>query len=316
MKAKQLLEPYRRMRILITGGAGFLGTNFIRSLTHADRAGHTISMIDSTEKTNSMAASAGIPVYRVSIRNTEKIEAILRMVRPHVLIHLAALHFVPWCRKHPQQTVALNTHATLRLHEMAEQCGVEQFIFSSTAAVYGSKNEPCIETSEANPICVYGISKWLAEQAIQRTCNMAYTILRFFNLYGPNDSEHFLIPSIQNQLLQHPTRLILGGNLHNRRDYLHVSDAVEGIWAVLGNPTAFGSVYNVGTGVSVSGLELIALCEKILHLHINATQSPSKTRKKDMPLLCANHSKISNALGWKPTVSLEAGLRTILKQPI
>ena len=302
------------MNILITGGLGCIGTHLINAIRNTIGKECNITIIDIADRNffgSTLRLDENISIYITSILNTQKLETIFATAQPNIVIHLAGLHFVPWCNTNPNKTFDVNTYATIMLYELAEKFKVDQFIFASSAAIYGNKKEPCEENFTPSPINIYGKSKYLAEQALFSFKKVPYTILRFFNIYGPYSLVNHIIPTIINQLLQHPKRIYLE-SLNTVRDYIHISDVVSSILSVVLNTNSFWDIYNVGTGVPTSILELVSIFENILDKKLEIIHSTNKSRKIDIPFLCAENKKIKHTLNWFPSIKLENGIKQLM----
>ena len=153
---------------------------------------------------------------------THLINEILKETKPDIVIHLAAVHFIPYCNEHPLQTLKINVLGTRYLLESCKEYPPEVFFFASTAAVYPIRDEPNREDSEVGPSGIYGTSKLIGEDLVRLfhlETGVRALICRFFNMYGPNETNPHLIPEIINQIKTHGTTLKLG-NLEAKRDFI------------------------------------------------------------------------------------------------
>lgn len=300
------------MNILITGGAGFVGANFILESRNLKAKIEIIDNLFMVKNNLNIITKLNIKVHNQSILNYELLEKIFKEFKPTIIIHLAAIHFIPYCNLHPQQTLDVNTLGTYYITQLSCQFKVKQIIFASSASIYGDRRQLCKEDDLPMPKCIYGYSKFLAEQTITTLSKIPWTVLRFFNIYGPYETTDHLIFSIIEQLTQ-GNRSILLGNSESFRDYIHVLDVVEVVKRCILNDNVFNSILNVGTGVPTSGNQLIEFFQKNEAIPIKIIQSAKKIRKVDVPFLCADISKTKRVLKWKPSISLEEGLANLIK---
>lgn len=297
------------MNILITGGLGFVGNHLVRHLVESD-PGSTVVVVDdlsSGKKEFLSDISERFTLYNIDICDREKLNDCFAKERPDVVIHLAAIHFIPECNRDPERTMAVNVTGTEHVIESANTYGVRQVIFASSASVYGPTLGENTEDDAPNPLDVYGRSKLAGEELVRSRCRVNWTILRFFNVIGPNETHSHLLPAIIDQLKQgdHVTL----GNMGSRRDYIFVKDIVRGVVAVIDDPKAYGEVLNLGTGRGVSAKEIIQEFEVLLGKPITVAQNAELVRKVDNPVLVASIEKSKRLLNWEPDHAFRDALR-------
>jgi UDP-glucose 4-epimerase len=306
------------MRVLVTGGNGFVGRPLVRLLY----PGHTVHVIDSLRCGPIRfhdRERASFTLHQADIRDRQAVSNILAAVRPDVIVHTAAIHFIPECEENPELAVSTNLHGTVNL---LAQCPPGcRFVFASSAAVYQpSLQALCEDASATHPIDVYGLTKAHAEDYVRylaRHRGFPAVIARLFNVVGPGETNPHVLPEIIAQLKAGRSRLRLG-NTTSKRDFIYVSDAAAGFAALAtaGNVGPGESVtVNLGTGRAYSIGEVLALLADITERKITVDQDDSKMRTRDNPLLLAGIEKAWRLFQWRPAYDLAAALRDTWRDP-
>jgi UDP-glucose 4-epimerase len=301
------------MRILITGLSGFIGSALYHSF---DQQEHELYTIDNLSFGN--RALISIPdenFFVADIRNRSRVLEIVRQIRPEIVIHLAAIHFIPYCNAHPFEAAEVNIQGTRNLLEACSATGsVRKLFYASTAAVYPVMEGPISESVQPHPTDIYGLSKLSGEyicEAFHYTTGCPTVICRFFNAFGPNETNPHLIPVIQEQVNAGKREISLG-NLEPRRDFIHTHDMARAIIALLDCFEEGLEVFNLGRGVEYSVLEIVQAFEACLEEKIGIHQDPARIRKSDRMHLLADISKIKAFTGWSPAISIESGIKTLI----
>ncbi len=295
-----------QLRVFVTGGAGFVGSTLVPDLL---ASGHQVVVYDDFSVGRRPASAAGLTVIEGDIRDQARLDAALREHAPTAVIHLAALHYIPYCDAHPVDTMQVNVVGTQALLEACGAAGVERFVFASSAAVYGISDAPHREDQTPDPQDVYGLSKSMGEQqvaAFHRRFGAQCTVARLFNVFGRGETNPHLIPEILRQVSKGDTLTL--GNLTPRRDYVHVTDVSRALRIFLDRSDHTIRTYNVGTGQSASVGDIISALGSILGRSLTVEQAADKIRPVDRPNLQADISRLSSELGWAPLTSLSAGL--------
>jgi UDP-glucose 4-epimerase len=301
------------MKILITGISGFIGSavyqNFKRyaevytidNLSFGNR-----NLIDIPEEN----------FYVEDIRNREKVFEIVQSIKPDYVIHLAAIHFIPYCNQHPFEAAQVNIEGTKNiLDACAKTKSVKKVLYASTAAVYPIVDEPISEEHPTGPLDIYGISKLTGEYLCHDFHNRTQIptiICRFFNAFGPNETNPHLIPAIQEQVLKGKREIFLG-NLEPKRDFIHTSDMANAIDLLLNKFDNGIDTFNLGQGQEYSVTEIVQAFEKAGGEKITIKQDPTRMRKSDRMHLLANVSKLKAYIGWEPQVNIHDGIKTLLR---
>ncbi len=292
------------MKIIVTGGTGFLGHHLIRALV---KAGHQVKNID-------LKPSPIYPTVVADVRDQARM--LKEIIDADVVFHLASLIEAGESVKKPARYLDFNINGTLSVLEAMRQNGLKTFIFSSSAAIYGEpQNIPIKEDDRTLPISPYGATK-LAMEALLNTYVKAHGFsgiaLRYFNLYGPEEHhqpETHAIPRFIKQIHQGELVTIWGDGGH-LRDYVYIDDIVaahlEALSLAQKQPTQY-HYFNLSTEKPASVMELVNLIETALGQSAKIKHFPD--RPGDPRVLYASAEKARQALHWQAQVSLEAGIK-------
>jgi UDP-glucose-4-epimerase GalE len=316
------------MRVLVTGGAGYVGSHVVKALA---KTGHEIVVLDSLERGFQTALKWG-HFERGDLKQKDATLKILQKWKPEAVVHTAAYTYVGESVEKPKEYFENNINGTLHLLEAMKASGCSRLIFSSTCSVYGNSEKNPIDEREArNPVNPYAKSKALVEKAIEEAMSvwgLDSVILRFFNVAGADldgeigeshDPETHLIPLlIQAALTGKKDFKIFGNDYPTRdgtciRDYVHVVDLAQAHVASLDYLSAGkrNNIFNVGCGAGYSVLEILKAVEMALDLKI--PYQIVARREGDPAALIADTTKIRQTLNWSPRHS---DLKTILSTAI
>ncbi|WP_299821857.1 NAD(P)-dependent oxidoreductase [uncultured Pontibacter sp.] len=305
------------MKILITGGAGFIGSAIIKGLQQQNNEIFVIDNLSFGKR--SFVNIPDTHFYEEDILNRQEISLIFKTVQPDIVIHLAAIHFIPYCNKHPFESSQINIQGTANvLDAIADNnINVKKVFFASTAAVYPITDGLISETNPTGPLDIYGLSKLTGE----RLCNEFHLktavptiICRFFNAFGPNETNPHLIPEIQKQLLN-GTRTIALGNLTPKRDFIHTYDMARAVQMLLESDFNGIDTFNLGRGIEYSVTEIVEAFERQLGEKIVVQIDPARVRKVERMHLLADVSKLKS-IGWVPEWDIDRGIKTLLDQEV
>jgi len=294
------------MNILVTGGAGFIGSNLVDSLVNA---GHKVIIADNLSTGRRENLNNQALFYQVDIRDL-RLEAIFRERQIDVVFHLAAQIDVRRSVAEPVNDAEINILGSLNLLSMAVKYKAGRIIFSSTGgAVYGEQTYyPADEEHPANPISPYGVSKLSFEKYLyyaKEEFKLNYTVLRYANVYGPRQDPHGeagVVAIFSNCLLggQAPT---IYGDGEQTRDFVFVGDVVRANMLVL--EKSLDGTFNVGTGAETSVNTLCMKMTDIAGTKLKPAYAPSKPGEQRRSVI--DPSKLISA-GWRPSVGIEEGL--------
>lgn len=301
------------MRILVTGGAGYVGRALTaRLLRESGVELHVLDNLASGEQRLRALDLTRLTVHRVDLRDAGAVGALMRALAPSVVFHLAAVHYIPACEAAPGDAVSINVSGTVNLlHSAIER---PKFVFASTAAVYGPSERPHVENSDGiGPVDVYGLTKLQAERYVEyfhALGKIDAVIVRLFNVIGPGETNPHLVPAIIRQISRGERKVRLG-NLFPKRDYIHVEDAAEGFvrLARVADKPAAPLVSNLGTGQMFSVREIVDRIAAAAGVQLEIEPDPARMRTNDRPLLCASTQRLQALTGWLPGTSVSDSLR-------
>jgi UDP-glucose 4-epimerase len=249
------------------------------------------------------------------VRDASALRSVVAAAEPDVVVHLAALHFIPAVDGAPDLARDVNVNATRSLLDALEPAPPELFLFASTAAVYPNRSGPIPEACEPAPLDLYGETKLAGEQLVASYGARTGTrtvVARIFNIVGPRETNPHVVPELVDQVRANPGAVRLG-NLSPRRDYTDVRDVADALRRLLdlgeGSPTTF----NVGSGRSTSVADLVRECEALLGRTIEVEVDARRLRPVDRAELVADSRRLREATAWEPRRSLRDTLRDLLE---
>jgi UDP-glucose 4-epimerase len=300
------------MKILITGITGFIGSAVYKNF----KSNFEIFTIDNLSFGNRTLIDIPEGNFFVDdIRNRKRVFELFEQIQPDYVIHLAAIHFIPYCNEHPFEAAEVNIEGTKNIFDACVVTqSVKKVLYASTAAVYPIVDEAITESHPTGPLDIYGITKLTGEyiaSAFHQKTNIPTIICRFFNAFGPNETNPHLIPAIQEQI-NGGLRKISLGNLEPQRDYIHTSDMANAIEGLMKHFNEGIDTFNLGQGKEYSVTEIVDAFESVLNQKIEIVQDPSRMRKSDRLHLLADNSKLKKFLNWEPKISIEEGIKTLI----
>ena len=297
--------------VLVTGGAGFIGSHVAREL-HA--AGASVLAVDNCFAGAPSLVPDGVSFERVDVRD-ERFEDVARAFEPDAVVHLAAIHYIPYCNENPEETFRVNVMGTRNVLSVARSLPeLETFVFASSAAVYPPRESANSEDSRTGPMDIYGETKLVGEDLaalFAAETGVSTAGVRLFNVYGPNETNEHLVPAIVKQVRAGKRQIELG-NLSPKRDFVHVSDVARAVTTLLREFEGTFEPYNVGTGREYSVREVVEKTGAALGEEIEIAQDDDRVRDSDRPHLKADISKLQSEFGWNPQTEFVSGLRELL----
>jgi UDP-glucose 4-epimerase len=304
----------RGRRILITGGAGFIGSHLAERLVAGEER---VDVLDNLSRGHADWLPAGVDLYEADLREPESVRRVVEQARPEVVVHLAALHFIPAVEGAPELARQVNVEGTRNLLCALASAPPDLLLFASTAAVYPDRAGPISESCPPEPPDLYGRTKVEGEELLARFGNQTEArciIARLFNVIGKRETNPHVVPELVGQLRQGRRRVRLG-NIGTRRDYTDVADVAEALTLLL-RPTASESrVFNIGSGRGVSVAELVEMCANIVGREIRVDVDPRRLRAHDRRELVADIGLLQRATGWAQSRLLEETLEDLLLEP-
>jgi UDP-glucose 4-epimerase len=306
------LKGFNGKQVVVTGGAGFIGSNLCRKLLEQ---GAKVTVYDNLYSGKiefiQDLIDKGLNFVQEDIRDLAALEKATKNCK--VIFHLAAQTSVPFSMENPQEDSEINVIGTLNVLEAAKKAGA-RVVFASSCAVYGNPERPTPETHPTHPIAFYGLSKLLGENCCRfytENYGLEVVMLRIFNVYGPNC--HGVIYDFLGKLQKTPDKLEVLGTGKQSRDFVYITDMVNALLKAATSPAAPGEAFNVGTGVTTSVSELAHMIIEVLELKdVNVYFKGGQAWEGDMDITLANNSKAVNKLQWNPQVSLKEGLKKLI----
>lgn len=305
------------MKVLVTGGAGYIGSHACKALAGE---GFTPVTIDSLDRGHEWAVQWG-PLYKANILETDKVAEIIRKEKVEAVMHFAALAYVGESHQQPLKYYHNNVAGSMSLFEAMKRENVSKLVFSSTCATYGTPQTlPIVEEAPQNPINPYGRTKLMVERILQdyvKPFSFSSISLRYFNASGADrelnigedhSPETHLIPLALRAAQENGKKMTIFGTDYETsdgtciRDYIHVTDLANAhvlSLKKLGEPGF--ECFNLGTGQGSSVKEVLSRVSEITGKEINITNGPR--RPGDPPVLVASGEKARKMLGWQPVHS-------------
>lgn len=298
---------------VVTGGLGFIGNELVRQLLRAGE--EEVMILDNRSRVAPDISDLGAAkIIEVDLTQHERVVELLTDLKPEVVFHLAAIHFIPECNANPMRTLRVNVEATMGLLQACAAAEVRHFLFASSGAIYADSPLPLNEESPVGPVDIYGWSKWFGEELCRwqaAASGLRITLCRLFNTYGPRETNAHIVPEIIKQL-KHGPKLRLG-NTKPRRDYIYTTDMAKSLQLLAKVPPVSCRTVNIARGEDASVDELIALLSELLRESITVEVDHSRFRQADKLVQKADTTRLGQLLSWQPEVPLRTGLSELLK---
>lgn len=296
------------MNILVTGGAGFIGSHVVDAYIEA---GHAVTVIDDLSSGSTANLNPAATFIRMDIRDAA-LAGVFAKGRFEIVNHHAAQMDVRRSVADPSFDASVNVLGSLNIFEQARLHGVRRIIFASTGgAIYGEQEEfPATEDHPTRPLSPYGITKLACEKYLfyyQAVHGIEHVVLRYANVYGPRQNPHGeagVVAIFCNKMLS-GSEPVINGDGGQTRDYTFVKDVVQA--NLLAVDHRGSGVFNVGTGVETDVNALFRILKTALGSSCAERHGPAKEGEQRRSVI--SHARIERMLGWRPTVPVEEGLR-------
>jgi UDP-glucose 4-epimerase len=295
------------MRILVTGGAGFIGSHVVDVF---QAAGHHVTVVDDLSHGRRENLPPGVTLNELDIRSPELAD-VFAEAKPQVVSHHAAQISVARSVQSPAEDAAVNVGGTANVLQQAVQHGVEKVLFASSVAVYGNPQyQPCDESHPTQPLSPYGLSKLVGEMYVQLFSSLyglAYTILRYGNVYGPRqdaEGEAGVIALFVHKMLE-GAPAVIDGDGGQTRDFVYVEDVASA--NLLALEAGHGQAINLGTGTGVAIRALWHTLRDLTGHTLEQVNGPP--RPGDIRHMVISPTRAHDELGWQAQTELLEGLR-------
>jgi len=285
------------MNILITGGAGFIGSHIVDSMI---KAGHRVSIVDNLSTGNISNVNKRAHFYDIDICRAD-LQRVFRKEKPDIVMHYAANTMVSKSMEKPAWDARQNILGSLNLITLCARFKVKRIVYASSAAIYGNPEYiPVDEIHPINPVSNYGLSKYVVEKYLDlyyREYGLPYTALRYSNVFGPRQNskcEAGVVAIFADQML-HNERAVIFGDGTKTRDYIYIDDVVAANRRVIDDN--IDGVYNISTAIETTDQAIFDTLADRLHYKGRPAYVP--VRKGEITKICLSNTKAQKALRWK-----------------
>jgi len=303
------------MRVLVTGGAGFIGSHLVRQIL---REGHAVTALDdfndfydpAIKRQNAASFAADAETIEANICDASKILEIVRRGKFDTIAHIAARAGVRPSVENPRAYIETNISGTFNLLDAAHRAGIKKFVFASSSSVYGlAKTVPFSEDiSLPQTLSPYAATKLAGEQLCGNFAHlygMQVVCLRFFTVYGPSQRPDLAIHKFTDRIY-HGKSIPQYGDGSTRRDYTYVDDIIQGVLGAIAYQGETFDIFNLGENQTTTLSELIVAIEEALGKKAIIERLPEQ--QGDMPLTCADIEKARRMLGYNPRTKISEGI--------
>lgn len=296
------------MRVLVTGGAGFIGSHLCDAFL---ARGDDVLVIDDLSRGRASRLADGIDLYQDSVLNASRLSALVEQARPQLICHLAAQVDVRTSVASSGQDAEVNVIGTVNLLEAARAVGARVLFASTGGALYGEDAPvPSSESMPPAPGSPYGVAKYCAEQYLglyNRLYCTEHAVLRFANVYGPRQGASVVSAFCANGIAGEP--LTIYGDGKQTRDYVYVDDCVAAFLAAAEYGKA--GTWNIGTGSEVNVLDLAELVARLTGARSQPVFAPARLGEVSRSALI--WERAAHDLGWRPATSLSDGVHAVVR---
>jgi len=302
-------------KILVTGGAGFIGSNLCNIMAEK---GHEVSAFDNLSLGKTKNLSDKVKFVEGDVNKEEDLDKAGDDF--DYIVHLAASSSAPMFIKDMYYSYQNNVAGHVRVMQYAKKIGVKKMLFASTSSIYGNNKSPLSEDQEVTPPNHYSVTKF-AQEGASRVFSSAEGLeiigFRFMSIYGLNEGHKTTFANLVSQFIwsiAKDEKPVLYGDGTQDRDFTNVKDVVQGIEKAMETEKKYGfTVFNIGTSTSINLLDLVKMINKVMGKNVEPELIPNPVKEGYVKSQLADISKISNELGYKPTVELEDGIREIVE---
>jgi UDP-glucose 4-epimerase len=299
-------------KVLVTGGAGFIGSNLVEALLERGDEVRVLDNYSTGRRANLAELGRDVEVVEGDLRSYERVHTAVRGAE--LVFHEGALGSVPRSVQDPLTTTAVNVEGTLNVLLAARDENVRRVVFASSSSVYGNAERlPLSEEQTPNPISPYGVAKLAAERfcvSFGHVYGLETVALRYFNVFGPRQdpsSQYAAVVPRFIRAIAEGSQITIDGDGNQSKDFTYVANVVSANLLAADADDAAGRVLNVAMGGSESVNDLAGLIGRLLGKDVNRVHGPDRTG--DVRLSCADITAAGELLGYAPVVGFEEGLR-------
>lgn len=309
-------------KILVTGGAGFIGSNFANAMAEQN---HEVVAFDNLSLGVEANLSDKVKFVKGDVNKKEDLESALRQAQGKLgesfdyIVHLAASSSAPMFADDMYWAYQNNVCGHIRVMQFAKSIGVKKLLFASTSSIYGNNPTPLTEDQEVVPPNHYSVTKFAQEGAsrvFSKAENMEIIAFRFMSVYGINEDHKKTFANLASQFtwdILSGKQPELYGDGEQKRDFTNVKDVVQGIELAMNTDKKYGfTIFNIGTNKAITLIELVEIINKVAGTDVQPKLVENPVREGYVRTQLADINKISNELGFKPAVELEDGLQEIV----
>jgi UDP-glucose 4-epimerase len=296
------------MKILVTGGAGFIGSHIVHALVQRGDCPVVVDNLSTGNKDNLHEAAA---FYQVDIRDARRLNEIFSRERPEAVCHHAAQTDVRRAMGEPEYDADVNILGMINLLQCCVRHGTQKVVFASTSAIYPESTAlPLDERHPVRPLSAYGLSKHVGEQYLAfygEVFGLRHTIFRYGNVYGPRQDPHGeagVVAIFADQLLRQVQPTIFGDGTKTR-DYLHVADVVSANLCAL-QGAGDGQLFNLGWGREITDAVVFETVRRAVGVEVKPLYG--EKRPGELERIALNSAKAKSLLDWVPTIAFESGV--------
>lgn len=290
--------------VLLSGGAGFIGSHVADLLVEA---GCRVTVLDNLSFGIREHVRADVEFVEADIVDRDRVFTLFKSHGFDTVVHLAAIHFIPFCNQNPHLACRVNIEGTQNIFDAARESGnIERLLTASTAAVYPDLPAGIVESTPRAPMDVYGMTKSANEEQaaiLARRSDTHVSIARFFNAVGGRETNPHLVPDVLRRIAE--SDVIEIGNTSPKRDYIDVRDMARGVLAMLQGNRESIDTCNIGTGLVFDVEEITAIISKIHGRQIKLKPVERLIRKVERQNLQADSQRLQSRYGWKAAHTIE-----------
>jgi nucleoside-diphosphate-sugar epimerase len=301
----------RGRKVIVFGGAGFVGSQLVRNLL---KHGSEVIVYDNFlhgHKDNLEEIKNEIEIVTGDVLDPWRLSWALKEFRPEFGFTSVSETYIPTTYNALQRTLDINIQGTVNILMTAKLFNLQRIVYLGTTEVYGNARTAKVdENHQLDPFNSYASTKLAADRlcfTLHKEHGIPVVIARFYNAYGPRESEPYVIPDIISQVIKKDHVEL--GNINARRDFTYVEDQAEALIMLMESSVPDGEAVNLGSGITYSVKELAEKVAKIVGKPADIRVDPRRFRRYDVDVFCADNSKLKKYTGWEPKVGIEEGLR-------